>query len=294
MTTNHSATAAAGAGGPPRAKVQLLPSGYELHYHDFGHGTGYDTGGAPGASTVVLLQGSGPGANGWSNFRHNIGPLHAAGHRVIVPDLIGFGYSSKPTGIDYTLDLFVSTTLELLDALGVRECTLVGNSLGGAVSIGICLARPGLVRKLVVMGCGGIESTETYFKMPGIQKMVSGFVGGEINPAWLRGILQMLSHDPRHVTDELVAERFAILQLMPKDVLGRMRVPDLTPRLPELTMPILGFWGSEDQFCPVSSSLKIVAACPQSEMILYSQVGHWVMIERAAEFNHHVIRFLVA
>jgi hypothetical protein len=74
MTTNHSATAAAGAGGPPRAKVQLLPSGYELHYHDFGHGTGYDTGGAPGASTVVLLQGSGPGANGWSNFRHNIGP----------------------------------------------------------------------------------------------------------------------------------------------------------------------------------------------------------------------------
>lgn len=286
MTTNDSATAASGGSGPPRAKVQLLPSGYELHYHD--------TGGAPGASTVVLLQGSGPGANGWSNFRHNIGPLQAAGYRVIVPDLIGFGYSSKPTGIDYTLDLFVATTLELLDGLGVRECVLVGNSLGGAVSIGICLARPGFVRKLVVMGCGGIESTETYFKMPGIQKMVSGFVGGEINPTWLRGILQMLSHDPRHVTDELVAERFAILQLMPKDVLGRMRVPDLTPRLPELTMPILGFWGSEDQFCPVSSALKIVAACPQSEVILYSRVGHWVMIERAAEFNDHVIRFLAA
>ncbi len=290
MTNDH----AIAAGGPPRAHSLQLPSGYELHYHDTGHDTGRDTGpGAPG-SVVVLLQGSGPGANGWSNFRHNIGPLQAAGHRVIVPDLIGFGYSSKPTGLDYTLELFVSTTLELLDALGVRECTLVGNSLGGAVSIGICLARPGLVRRLVVMGCGGIESTETYFKMPGIQKMVSGFVGGEINPQWLRGILQMLAHDPQHVTDELVAERFAILKLMPKDVLGRMRIPDLTPRLPELTMPVLGFWGSEDQFCPVSSALKIVAACPQSEMILYSQVGHWVMIERAEEFNRHVIRFLAA
>lgn len=282
------ASAASQGGGPPRAETRVLPSGYELHYHD----TGPATGPTGAGSTVVLLQGSGPGANGWSNFRHNIGPLRAAGHRVIVPDLIGFGYSSKPTGLDYTLELFVSTTLELLDALGVRRCTLVGNSLGGAVSIGICLARPGFVEKLVVMGCGGVETTETYFKMPGIQKMVSGFVGGEITPEWLRGILCMLSHDPKHVTEELVAERFAVLKLMPKDVLGRMRIPDLSPRLAELTMPVLGFWGIEDQFCPASSSLKISAACPDSRMIIYSRVGHWVMIERADEFNRHVIDFL--
>lgn len=277
---------ATAAGGPPRARAIQLPSGYELHFHD--------TGPSAGGSTVVLLQGSGPGANGWSNFRHNIEPLRAAGHRVIVPDLIGFGYSSKPTGLDYTLDLFVETTLELLDALEVRQCVLVGNSLGGAVSIGICLARPGFVQKLIVMGCGGIESTETYFKMPGIQKMVSGFVGGEINPTWLRGILQMLSFDPIHVTDELVAERFAILQLMPKEVLGRMRIPDLTPRLAELSMPVLGFWGVEDQFCPASGALKITSQCRDSRVILYSQVGHWVMIERAQEFNRHVIDFIAA
>ncbi|MFZ9904859.1 MAG: alpha/beta fold hydrolase [Steroidobacteraceae bacterium] len=273
-------------GGPPSGRSLRLPSGYELHFHD--------TGEVANGRTIVMLQGSGPGANGWSNFRHNIEALHAAGHRVIVPDLIGFGYSSKPTGLDYTLDLFVTTTLELLDALKVDRCVLVGNSLGGAVAIGICLARVGMVEKLVVMGCGGIESTETYFAMPGIQKMVSGFVGGEINPKWLRGILQMLSFDPVHVTDDLVAERFAILQLMPKDVLGRMRIPDLTPRLPELTMPILGFWGVEDQFCPASGALKITAQCPHSQMIIYSQVGHWVMIERSHEFNRHVIDFLAA
>lgn len=283
MIGNDNVSASA-AGGPPRARSVVLPSGYELHVHD--------TGAGESGQTVVLLQGSGPGANGWSNFRHNIHALNAAGHRVIVPDLIGFGYSSKPTGLDYTLDLFVQSTLELLDALEVNHCVLVGNSLGGAVSIGICLARPGLVQKLVVMGCGGIESTETYFKMPGIQKMVSGFIGGEINPTWLRGILQMLAYDPVHVTDELVAERFAILQLMPKDVLGRMRIPDLTPRLSELTIPILGFWGVEDQFCPASGALKITANCVNSRVIVYSKVGHWVMIERAEEFNRYVIDFL--
>jgi 4,5:9,10-diseco-3-hydroxy-5,9,17-trioxoandrosta-1(10),2-diene-4-oate hydrolase len=285
MASEQTASAAVG-GAPPRARVLGLPSGYEMHFHD--------TGPTAGGDTVVLLQGSGPGANGWSNFKYNIAPLQAAGHRVIVPDLIGFGYSSKPTGLDYTLELFVQTTLELLDALKIERCVLVGNSLGGAVAIGIALARPGFVRKLIVMGCGGIESTETYFKMPGIQKMVSGFVGGEIHPTWLGGILHMLSHDPVHVTDELVAERFAILQLMPKDVLGRMRIPDLTPRLQELKMPVLGFWGVEDQFCPASGALKITSHCHDSRVILYSQVGHWVMIERAQEFNRHVIDFLGA
>ncbi len=270
--------------GPPRSNLITLPSGYQLHYHDTGPNTGN--------TTVVLLQGSGPGANGWSNFKNNIEPIKSAGYRVITPDLIGFGYSSKPIEIDYTLELFVSTTLELLDILSIKRCVLVGNSLGGAVSIGIALARRELVTKLIVMGCGGIESTETYFKMPGIQKMVSGFVGGQINKLWLRGILNMLSFDPQYVTDELVEERFAILQLMPKDVLARMRIPDLTPHLSELKMPLLGFWGIEDQFCPASSSFKILSACPGSQIILYARVGHWVMIERSAEFNHHVIDFL--
>lgn len=285
MTLSETTQASkAGRSGPPRAQLCQLANGYEIHYHD----TGPQTAG----QVVVLIQGSGPGANGWSNFKFNIEALRRAGHRVLVPDLLGFGYSSKPTGLDYTLDLFVTTTLEWLDALGIKHCVLVGNSLGGAVSIGMAFARPGLASKLVLMGCGGVESTQTYFAMPGIQKMVSGFVDGEINEAWLRKILLMLAFDPKVVTDELVNERFVILKLMPKDVLARMRIPDLTPRLDELTMPVLGFWGQEDQFCPVSSSQKFLAACPDCRFIIYSRVGHWAMIERAEDFNRELVHFL--
>ena len=102
-------------------------------------------------------------------------PIAEAGYRVLVPDMIGFGWSSKPD-IDYPLDLFVGTLIEFLDAVGVKRCTLVGNSLGGAISIKTALDRPGLVEKLVMMGTGGIESRETYFAMPGIRAMVSQFV----------------------------------------------------------------------------------------------------------------------
>ena len=57
-------------------------------------------------------------------------------------------------------------------------------------------------------------------------------------------------------------------------------------------LPILGFWGQEDLFCPVSGAHKVLAACPQTAFYLYGGVGHWVMIERAAEFNRHLLHFL--
>lgn len=270
-----------GAGGPPRRAVATLPSGYELHYHDVGAGP-----------VVVLVQGSGPGANGYSNFKHNYEVIARAGFRVIVPDLIGFGYSSKPEGIDYTLELFSSTLCELFDALGLERCVLVGNSLGGAVAIDIALARPGLVEKLVLMAPGGIEAREIYFQMPGVQRMVSDFVGGVRDRESLRTVLEMLSFDPRHVDDELVDERLTILTTQPRDVLARMRIPDLSARLAELQMPILGFWGVADQFMPVSGAQKVLAACAHARFMLYARTGHWVMIERAAEFNSLVLDFL--
>lgn len=278
VSSNHSSR---GTHGPPRREFAKLPSGYELHYHDVGSGP-----------VVVLVQGSGPGANGYSNFKHNYEVIARAGYRVIVPDLLGFGHSSKPEGIDYTLELFAGTLGELLDALGVQRCVLVGNSLGGAVSLEIALTRPALVEKLVLMAPGGIEARETYFQMPGMRRMVSEFVGGVRDRASLRTVLELLSFDPKHVDDELVEERLAILQTQPRDVLARMKVPDRSARLSELRMPILGFWGMSDQFMPVSGAQKLLTACPHARFMLYARTGHWVMIERAAEFNALVIDFL--
>ena len=275
-----------GSAGPPRGEVARLPSGYELHYHDI---AGRDAGANP---AVVLVQGSGPGANGYSNFKFNQEVIARAGFRVIVPDLLGFGYSSKPEGLDYTLGLFSGTLCELLDHLAIDRCVLIGNSLGGAVSIDIALKRPRQVEKLVLMAPGGIETTATYFAMPGIQRMVSEFVGGARDRQALRKILQMLAYDSRHVDDALVEERFAILGTQPKEVLARMKIPDLTARLPELQMPILGFWGMDDQFCPASGAQKVLAACADARFVLYARTGHWVMIERAREFNAIVIDFL--
>jgi len=241
---------------------------------------------------VVFIHGSGPGASGPSNFRYNTDAFTHAGFRVLAPDLIGYGASSKPTGIDYTLDLFADTLLAALDAAKVHRAHLVGNSLGGAIALRIALEQPERVDRLVMMAPGGIESRETYFAMPGIARMVGDFTSPDFSVSDMRQIITNLVHDPAIVADDLVAERYAVARTQPKDVLARMRVPDLSPRLAELKMPILGFWGINDGFCPATGAEKFIRACPDARFVTYSNVGHWVMVERAAEFNQIALGFL--
>jgi 4,5:9,10-diseco-3-hydroxy-5,9,17-trioxoandrosta-1(10),2-diene-4-oate hydrolase len=255
--------------------------GYEIAVHEVGAGP-----------AVVFIHGSGPGASGRSNFRYNIDAFAAAGFRVVAPDLIGYGASSKPTGIDYTLDLFADTLLAALDGAGVQRAHFIGNSLGGAIALRIALDQRERVDRLVMMAPGGIEARETYFGMPGIARMVGDFTSSNFNVADMRKIITNLVHDPAVVTEELVAERYAVARTQPKDVLARMRVPDLSSRLGELAMPILGFWGVNDGFCPASGAEKFVRACADARFVTYSNVGHWVMVERAAEFNQLALGFL--
>ena len=251
----------------------------ELRTHYLSYGSG---------PAVVFLHGSGPGASGYSNFKLNIDAVVAAGHRAIVMDMIGFGYSSKPTGCDYTTTLFATHVKATLDQIGITKCTLLGNSLGGSICIRIALDHPELASQLILMAPGGIEERATYFAMPGIAKMVSAFVDGELDRKGLRTILESLVFDPKHITDDLVQERFGILETQPKDVLARMDIPSMGEDLGGIQCPVYGFWGEQDKLMPVSGAHKFLAQCDDAKFTFLSRCGHWVMIERAKLFNTYL------
>ena len=248
-----------------------------------------ETGSGP---AVVFIHGSGPGASGVSNFRLNIEAFVAAGYRVILPDLIGYGASSKPEGIDYTLDLFADTLMDALKAHCVDRATLVGNSLGGGIALQIALDTPSFVDRLILMSPGCIEEREIYFAMPGIARMVSDFGGPDFSIEDQKRLVSNLVYDPSQISDALIAERFAVARTQPKDVLARMRTPNLAPRLAELAMPILGFWGLQDQFLPASGANRFLEACADARFMTFNKVGHWVQVERAVEFNRYSVEFL--
>ena len=114
----------------------------------------------------------------------------------------------------------------------------------------------------------------------------------EFTPAYLKEVLQLIVFDPSFITDELIAERFRVLQSQNSSVFKRMVIPNLTEQLSQVTQPILGFWGGKDHFCPVSGAEQLVTHCPNAQMITLSQCGHWAMIEHADLFNQRSIEFL--
>jgi len=149
--------------GPPEG--QYVQTGQvRMHYLEFGK---------QGDPVVVFLHGSGPGNSAWANFHLNKDAFVAAGYRVIMPDMVGFGYSDKPLNLgDYTLKLFCDTLMAGLTAIGISKCSFVGNSLGGGVAIQVALDNPDFVEKLILMGPGCLEPQGDYWGMPGIAKMM--------------------------------------------------------------------------------------------------------------------------
>jgi 4,5:9,10-diseco-3-hydroxy-5,9,17-trioxoandrosta-1(10),2-diene-4-oate hydrolase len=278
MPTSSSDSQASGA--VPREKFVTVGD-LELHYLSRGEGP-----------AVVFLHGSGPGASGYSNFKQNLDAVNRAGFRAIVFDMIGFGYSSKPTDRDYTTEMLAGTVRAALAKIGIEKCVLVGNSLGGAVSIRIALDDPALVAGLVLMAPGGIESGEVYYAMPGIKHMIATFTGGELDFEGMRQLLQMLVKDPALVDDALVSERYEVLQLQPTEVLSRLKVANMEGELGKLRCPIIGFWGSEDQFCPTSGYRKFIDNCADCAFTIVADCGHWVMTERPAMFDAQMTAFL--
>lgn len=265
----------------PAGQTITTPDGLRLHCLDAGAG-----------EPVVFIHGSGPGASGHSNFKHNVPAFTAAGFRAVVVDLPGYGQSSKPADVEYTLDFFVAALRAQLLALELPRCVLVGNSLGGAVALKYALDYPEHVSRLVMMAPGGVEDRETYFRMEGIEKMVSLFTGGQMNHDTMRQLLKLLVHDATLVTDALVDERMAVCKEQPREVLATMKVPNLTERLGEIACPVLGFWGTEDRFNPAGGALKFLQGCRDARFVLINRCGHWVMVEHSDYFNRECLGFL--
>ena len=251
---------------------------------------------------LLLLHGGGPGATGLANFVRNI-PELAKHFRLIVPDLPGYGRSTK--GIDRA-DPFgdlAGAMLGLLGALGVEQAHALGNSLGGACALRLALERPERIGRLVLLGPGGIDTTQ-HPPTEGLIRLVSYYTGeGPTREKLATFLREYLVFDGSAISDAVIAERFAASidpeivanppLVPPKDLSTALRL-DLTkdPRLPALGTPTLVFWGMEDRVNRPGGARSLQEHMLNCDLYLFSRTGHWVQWERAAEFNAATIAFL--
>jgi len=104
--------------------------------------------------TVLLLHGKNFSGAYWERTAR---ALSARGHRVVVPDQVGFGKSSKPVPFQYTLHAMAAHTRALLEALGVERAAVVGHSMGGMVAVRFALLAPERTERLVLVNPIGLE-----------------------------------------------------------------------------------------------------------------------------------------
>jgi 2-hydroxymuconate-semialdehyde hydrolase len=267
----------------PEIGKTILANGIATNYHDVG--TGFP---------VLLIHGSGPGVSAWANWRLTI-PALAAGRRVIAPDMVGFGYSDRPTGVRYNLDTWVAQAVGLLDALKIEQADLVGNSFGGGLALALAIRHPKRVRRLVLMGAAGV----TFALTEGLDAVW----GYQPSIANMRKLLDIFAYDRSLMSDELAELRYkASIQPGFQEAFESMfpaprqnGVESLASReediraLPHETLVI---HGREDKVLPLKNSLTLSAWIERAQLHVFGRCGHWTQIEHAARFTQLVGNFL--
>lgn len=251
---------------------------------------------------VLMLHGGGPGASGTSNYSKNIESL-AQHYRVIVPDMPGYGQSTKGLDNKDPFGDLAMSMLGLLDALKIDRAHVIGNSLGGACALRMAIERPQAVGRLVLMGPGGVDSTRG-LPTKGLRLLMNYY--SDEGPSlermghWIR---TYLVYDGAAVPQHLIEQRYNASidpeamrqgsQLKPKG-LPVFKNIDFTrdPRLAQVQHPTLVLWGTEDKVNRPSGGRSLQKRMPNCDLYLFSKTGHWVQWERAEEFNAVVTSFL--
>jgi 4,5:9,10-diseco-3-hydroxy-5,9,17-trioxoandrosta-1(10),2-diene-4-oate hydrolase len=251
---------------------------------------------------LLMLHGGGPGASGAANFVRNI-PALSAHFRLIVPDLPGYGRSTKGLDRKDPFGDLAGAMFGLLDALGVEKAHALGNSLGGACALRMALDRPPRVDRLVLLGPGGVDTTRS-LPTAGLKRLLAYYAGEgptrEKLAAFLRGDLVF---DGSCLPEALIDQRYTA-SIDPEIVanpplvrprgLPNFRAIDFTrdPRLASLETPTLLLWGVEDRVNRASGGRSLQRRMPNCDLYLFNRTGHWVQWERAEEFNAATICFL--
>ncbi|MBL8470482.1 MAG: alpha/beta fold hydrolase [Rhodocyclaceae bacterium] len=267
----------------PEVGRSLLAAGIQTNCHVVGEG-------AP----CLFIHGSGPGVSAWANWRLTL-PELGRRCRVVAPDMVGFGYTERPVGARYGVDLWVAHALGVLDALEIDRTDVVGNSFGGAIALALAIRHPERVRRLVLMGSVGVPFA--------ITPALDAVWGYEPSVAAMRGLLDIFAYDRALVTDELAQLRYrASIQPGFQESFAAMfpaprqrwvdAMASAVGDIAALPNEALIIHGRDDQVIPLDNSLHLHQLLNRSQLHVFGRCGHWVQIEHAARFNRLVGDFL--
>ena len=258
-------------------------NGYQIRYFDYDRAINqsYDR------KDLVLLHGLGASAERWLR----VIPDLTKHFRVIVPDIIGFGYSDKPT-VEYTMEFFIKFFENFLKNLDIDKLNIVGSSFGGHLATEFAIRYNDRVEKLVLAAPAGMMRTST--------RHLDQYIMAALYPTYenaLRAFIEM-AYDPSIVTEDTIKDFVNRMRLpnakysFMSTLLGMRDSPPLPGRLSNILSPTLLVWGDNDRTIPLDYSQKYTKEIPHSALVVIRNCGHTPYVEKSTEFNRAILRFL--
>lgn len=261
-----------------------------------GLSTSYLEAGDPAAPAVVLLHGGEFGAGAEIGWEHNITAL-AQQHRVLAPDLLGFGESAKVIDFNDGRGMRIRHVARFCAQLGVESADFVGNSMGAIMLLVDTTSEAPLlpVRRMVAI-CGGGEIQQN-------QHMAALYDYDGTLPA-MRRIVEALFHDPAYPADEDYVQRRYTSSTAPGAweaiAAARFRRPGAEPpppassdrRYERISVPALVIEGGCDKLLPPGWAKQIADQIPGGRAVVVDGAGHCPQIEQAEQVNRLLLDFL--
>lgn len=257
---------------------------YEMHYLEGGPDN-------PHGSPLVLVHGFNADKSNWRVIARHLTPHY----RVIIPDLLGFGESSKPLDVPYGYSNQVEYLRAFLQALGVDFVHLAGNSMGGGISGTYAALYPQEVESVWLLAPAGVRDVGRTNEFVAQLETGNNVLIPKTRDEF-RQIMDWVFVEPPFAPDkfvDIVADQkianhqvntkvFADLAADPiwlQDVADRIQAPTLI------------LWGDQDRLLDVSAAQVLHQLIPDSKLLIYKNVGHAPMMETPARAAKDYLEF---
>jgi 2-hydroxy-6-oxonona-2,4-dienedioate hydrolase len=263
-------------------------SGCNIRYFDYD----YDNQAAQSndcKKTLVFLHGLGASAD---RFLSVAPTLSEYGFRVVAPDIIGFGYSNKPTA-DYTIDFFIGFLEEFLENVHINKMSIVGSSFSGLLGAEFAVRFNNRIEELALVA----PAVSTKPATPAL----SLYTLAALRPTYdtVRAAFQEMAYDPSSVTHQTIRDfmnrnKFKNAWIaFSRTLLGIHNLPlNFSDRLSRITAPTLLIWGDNDKVIPLQYASEYTDKIPNYRLEVIENCGHAPYIERPTKFNEILLEFL--
>ena len=262
--------------------------GKRVHYLEKGSG-----------SPVILIHGFLVHSAMW---KMNIDAL-AERFKVYAIDLWGFGYSERLPTMEYSFPLYGKQVKGFMEALGIPKATLVGQSMGGGISVYLAANFPEIVDRLILLAPAVIPYPEStagkVFKLPGVGEFLNSLPGDFLMVNIIKGVWFF---NPNKVTDDYAAEALRPLCIkgsqesmlyVLRNVLQEPFVAREAQELAKRNLNILIIHGRQDQAIPLNRSQALNKLWAGSKLVVFDRTGHSPSEEFPEKFNAIAMDFLL-